>query len=187
MKKFSVYYNPSQILLDSHNLEALMEHEECKKNLSILRCSTSMFRPEIKDGVNSFMPSRIPGAIYFSLYEFSNYINTGWYMLPEKRQFIKQMKMIDVRINDTIVCYDFENMVAASRTAQMLRVFGAKQVHVLDGGSKKWVQEDRIIDFDTKNMDPNNNNISRRIEKREDKPQKGAFNYKLNKKMINNL
>ena len=85
MKHFSVYYNPGQILLDSHNLEALMEHEEYKKNLSILRCSISMFNPEIKGGVNSFMPSRIPGAIYFSLYEFSNYINTGWYMLPEKR------------------------------------------------------------------------------------------------------
>jgi len=84
MKKFSIYYNPSQILLDSHNLEALMEHKEYKKNLSILRCNFNI-PSEIMGGTNSLMPSRIPGAIYFSLYEFSNYINTGWYMLPEKR------------------------------------------------------------------------------------------------------
>lgn len=43
------------------------------------------------------------------------------------------MKAMDVRITDTIVCYDAIGMLAAPRVSWMLRAFGAKDVHVLNG------------------------------------------------------
>ena len=48
------------------------------------------------------------------------------------------MEKFDVRINDTIVCYDSVNMYAAPRASWMLRAFGAKNVLVLDGAYQKW-------------------------------------------------
>ena len=41
------------------------------------------------------------------------------------------MKAMDIRITDTIVCYDFLGMLAAPRVSWMLRAFGAKNVFVL--------------------------------------------------------
>ena len=43
------------------------------------------------------------------------------------------MKALDIRITDTIVCYDFLGMLAAPRVSWMLRTFGAKNVFVLNG------------------------------------------------------
>ena len=42
------------------------------------------------------------------------------------------MKAMDIRVTDTIVCYDFLGMLAAPRVSWMLRAFGAKNVFVLD-------------------------------------------------------
>jgi thiosulfate/3-mercaptopyruvate sulfurtransferase len=61
-------------------------------------------------------------------------------MLPSVSQFTAKMKEMDVRIDDTIVCYDSLNMVVAPRVSWMMRVFGAKNVYVLDGTFLKWIE-----------------------------------------------
>mgnify|MGYP002630820353 CR=1 FL=1 len=51
------------------------------------------------------------------------------------------MRAMDIRLTDTIVCYDAQGMMAAPRVSWMLRAFGARNVFVLDGTLKKWVRE----------------------------------------------
>jgi 3-mercaptopyruvate sulfurtransferase SseA len=51
------------------------------------------------------------------------------------------MTAMDIRITDTIICYDFLGMLAAPRVSWMLRAFGAKSVFVLDGSESQWKEE----------------------------------------------
>ena len=53
--------------------------------------------------------------------------------------FIEKMKEMDVRVDDTIVCYDSLNMIIAPRVSWMMRAFGAKNVFVLNGTFLKWI------------------------------------------------
>lgn len=53
------------------------------------------------------------------------------------------MKSLDVRITDTIVCYDKTGMLSSPRAHWMFKVFGAPNVHILNGTFKKWKEENR--------------------------------------------
>jgi thiosulfate/3-mercaptopyruvate sulfurtransferase len=46
----------------------------------------------------------------------------------------------------TIVVYDGAGLFAAPRVWWMLRVFGARDVHILDGGMPKWRSENRPVE-----------------------------------------
>ena len=64
-------------------------------------------------------------------------------MMPTTEQFIHHMKMLDIRIKDTIVCYDKIGMISAPRAYYMFKTFGAQNVHILNGSFSKWKQESR--------------------------------------------
>ena len=49
------------------------------------------------------------------------------------------MKQLNIRKNDKIICYDDKGVFIAPRTWWMLRVMGAKDVTVLNGGLGKWL------------------------------------------------
>ena len=42
-----------------------------------------------------------------------------------------------------IIMYDVQGMYAVARAAWMFRYYGAKNVRILNGGLKKWIQEGR--------------------------------------------
>ena len=64
-------------------------------------------------------------------------------MLPSEKEFRKNMKNIDVRIGDNIVCYDKLDSFSAMRVYWMLRTFGAPNVRLLNGSFSKWKKERR--------------------------------------------
>lgn len=53
------------------------------------------------------------------------------------------MKRMRVRSTDNIICYDNMGIFSSPRVAFTLRYFGADRVRVLNGGFKKWLQENR--------------------------------------------
>jgi thiosulfate/3-mercaptopyruvate sulfurtransferase len=53
------------------------------------------------------------------------------------------MKSLDVRITDTIVCYDKIGMLSAPRAFWMFKTFGATNVYILNGTFSKWKKENR--------------------------------------------
>ena len=66
-------------------------------------------------------------------------------MLPSKDQFISHMKALKIRKTDKIVCYDDRGVFISPRTWWMLRVMGAKDVSVLNGGLPKWLEEKHAV------------------------------------------
>lgn len=58
------------------------------------------------------------------------------------------MKQLRIRKNDNIICYDNIGIFSSPRVAWTLRLFGAERVRVLNGGFKKWLEENRVLERD---------------------------------------
>ena len=64
-------------------------------------------------------------------------------MLPPQDNFIFMMKSLDVRVTDTIVCYDKVGMLSSPRAYWMFKTFGVPNVYILNGTFTKWKKENR--------------------------------------------
>jgi thiosulfate/3-mercaptopyruvate sulfurtransferase len=60
-------------------------------------------------------------------------------MLPGAEEFSRSMAELGVGDDMTIVVYEQTGVFSAPRAWWMLRTFGAREVHLLDGGLQAWV------------------------------------------------
>ena len=67
-------------------------------------------------------------------------------MLPGPDQFGKAVGNLGVTENDTIVVYDGSGFFSAPRVWWTFKIFGARNVFILDGGLPAWKQEGRPLD-----------------------------------------
>lgn len=65
------------------------------------------------------------GSLFFDLEALSDPKAEFPLMMPTTEQFVHHMKMLDIRIKDTIVCYDKIGMISAPRAYYMFKTFGA--------------------------------------------------------------
>lgn len=96
-------------------------------------------------GIELFEKHHIPGSVYFSIFSIADNSTDLMAMLPEKDEFISQMKRLGVKKNNTIVIYDYEKILVSPRVSWMLRTYGAKDVRILNGCLKKWIDEGREL------------------------------------------
>ena len=82
----------------------------------------------------------IPGAVFFDIDELSDHATTLPHMLPSEAEFARAMSALGVSSDATIVVYEQGGVFSAPRAWWMLRVMGAKDVRVLDGGLHAWVE-----------------------------------------------
>ena len=111
-----------------------------RDKLSIL--NASLIKPDY-DPKADHINERIPGSVFFDFEDLSDPANPVPLMLPPQDMFIFIMKSLDVRITDTIVCYDKIGMLSAPRAHWMFKVFGAPNVYILNGTFSKWKAENR--------------------------------------------
>jgi thiosulfate/3-mercaptopyruvate sulfurtransferase len=67
-------------------------------------------------------------------------------MLPGPGQFAESAGNLGVTENDTIVVYDGSGFFSAPRVWWTFKIFGARNVFILDGGLPAWKQEGRPLD-----------------------------------------
>ncbi len=67
-------------------------------------------------------------------------------MVPSAELFIQHAKRLRIRKDDLIICYDCVSMLGSPRLWFWLRMFGAKNVKILNGGLGKWKAEGRAIE-----------------------------------------
>jgi thiosulfate/3-mercaptopyruvate sulfurtransferase len=106
-------------------------------NTSIIHACMSQPNYDIK---KAHITARIPNSVYFSINDICDKSNPVPLMLPAEEDFVNHMSALDIRLSDTIVCYDSINMLAAPRASWMLRAFGSKNVYVLNGTFLKWIE-----------------------------------------------
>ena len=104
----------------------------------------SFYLPALKrDAKAEFLAAHIPGAVFFDIDAIADHSTDLPHMLPGAKQFSKEVGALGVGRDDTIVVYDGAGLGGAPRVWWTFRVFGAKNVYILDGGLPKWKAEGR--------------------------------------------
>jgi thiosulfate/3-mercaptopyruvate sulfurtransferase len=66
-------------------------------------------------------------------------------MLPSPKQFKTQMEQLDLRLSDTIVFYEQDDLHAAARSCWVMKVFGFENAYILNGPLRKWSDDGRDV------------------------------------------
>lgn len=86
-----------------------------------------------------YLAKHIPGATFFDIDEHSDHSTSLPHMLPTPEVFSRSMSALGISDDATIVIYEQEGVFSAPRAWWMLRTFGARNVHILNGGLNAWI------------------------------------------------
>jgi len=99
-----------------------------------------------RDAKGEYLAGHIPGAIFFDINAIADDSTDLPHMLPGPDQFGKTVGNLGITENDTIVVYDGTGFFSAPRVWWTFKIFGARNVFILDGGLHAWKQEGRPLD-----------------------------------------
>ena len=126
---------------------SLVETEWLEKNIDnvkIIDCSWHM--PQTKrDGLKEYKDQHIQNAIFFDLDENSKKNIELPHMMVEIKDWEKIISKMGINNEDKIIVYDNSDVISSCRCWFNFIYFGhnPKLVHVLNGGLKKWIKENR--------------------------------------------
>ncbi len=116
-----------------------------KPNLVIV--DSSYYLPTQKrDPKAEYLAEHIPGAVFFDLNAIADHSTDLPHMLPGPNQFGEAAGKLGIAETDTIVVYDASGLYSAPRVWWTFRIFGARNVFILDGGLPAWKAEGRKIE-----------------------------------------
>jgi thiosulfate/3-mercaptopyruvate sulfurtransferase len=99
----------------------------------------SWYLPAMKrDGRAEYRASHIPGAVYFDIDEVKDINSTLPHMLPPPEVFSLHMARLGISDGQRIVVYDGAGLFSAPRVWFTFKLFGAKEVFILEGGLPAW-------------------------------------------------
>mmetsp|Transcript_18700 Transcript_18700/g.28649 ORF Transcript_18700/g.28649 Transcript_18700/m.28649 type:complete len:228 (-) Transcript_18700:8-691(-) len=95
----------------------------------------------------NYLKNHIKGALFLDLENVRDMRNELPFMIPDEKFFIDTMKRLDIKLSDTVICYDAGGMqLFGYRAAWMFNAMGHQNVRVLDGGFQKWVAEAKPVE-----------------------------------------
>jgi len=99
----------------------------------------SFYLPAMKrDAKAEYLAAHIPGAVFFDIDAIADHSTELPHMLPGAKQFSEMVGALGIADTDTIVVYDGAGFAGAPRVWWTFRIFGAKNVFILDGGLPAW-------------------------------------------------
>ena len=98
---------------------------------------------ENRNAKEEYLKAHIPGAVFFDIDAIADKETDLPHMLPGPDQFGAALSALGISEQDTIVVYDGKGLYSAPRVWWTLRIFGAKEVFILDGGMPAWQAEGR--------------------------------------------
>jgi thiosulfate/3-mercaptopyruvate sulfurtransferase len=99
-----------------------------------------------KDARADYLAQHIPGAVFFPIDEIADTGSSLPHMLPPPEKFSLRLRKLGIGDGNRVVVYDRTGMLGAARVWWMCRIFGMKDVAILDGGFAKWLAEDRHVE-----------------------------------------
>ena len=128
---------------------SLVETDWLAKNLKdvkIIDCSWHMPQSN-RDGFEEYKNQHIPNAIFFDLNNNSKKDTDLPHMLVGKDNWEKIVSKMGINNDDKIIIYDNSDVISSCRCWFNFIYFGhdPKLVHVLNGGLKKWMKENKKI------------------------------------------
>ena len=99
-----------------------------------------------RDGRTEYEAGHVPGAIYFDLDAVSDHTSGLPHMLLDAAAFGREAGQLGLSSDTTLVVYDGAGLFSAPRVRWTLRLFGAREVLILEGGLPKWKTEGRPLE-----------------------------------------
>ncbi len=90
-----------------------------------------------------YLDEHIPNALFFDIDDICDISTKLPHMLPNPIKFSAKMRRLGVGDGMQIVVYDHLDLFSAARAWWMFRAMGVENVSVLNGGMRKWTDEDR--------------------------------------------
>jgi thiosulfate/3-mercaptopyruvate sulfurtransferase len=119
-------------------------------NSEVVVVDGSFYLPALKrDAAAEYLAGHIPGAVRFDIDAIADHSNPLPHMLPSADAFAHAVGALGIADTDTIVVYDGIGLGGAPRVWWTLRIFGARDVFILDGGLPKWKAEGRPLQSGT--------------------------------------
>ena len=88
----------------------------------------------------------IPGAVFFDIDDIAEPGTSLPHMIPSAERFARKMEGLGIGDGDRVVAYDSVGLSSAGRAWWMLRLFGHRDVAILDGGLAKWKADGRPLE-----------------------------------------
>lgn len=96
-----------------------------------------------RDARAEYLAAHVPGAVFFDINAVADHSTDLPHMLPGPDQFAEAAGNLGIAETDTIVIYDGSGLYSAPRVWWTFRIFGARNVFILDGGLPGWKAERR--------------------------------------------
>ncbi len=135
---------------------SLVETDWLEKNIDsvkVIDCSWHM--PQTKrNGLAEYKDQHIPNSIFFDLDANSNKETDLPHMLVSQINWGQIVSKMGINNKDEIVIYDNSDVISSCRCWFNFIYFGhdPKLVHVLNGGLRKWIKENREVTSDVTNI-----------------------------------
>jgi len=111
---------------------------------NIVVVDSSFYLPaQNRNAKAEYLTKHIPGAVFFDIDAIADHSSDLPHMLPGPTEFSKAVSALGIGDRDTIVVYDGLGLFSAPRVWWTFRLFGARNVFILDGGLPAWIAEGR--------------------------------------------
>lgn len=100
-----------------------------------------------RDARAEYETGHIPGAVFMDLAELIDASSAIDNMAPPAEKFASRMQSLGLGDGSRIVIYDDSPLKSAARAWWLLKLFGAHDVALLDGGLAKWKAEGRPLEM----------------------------------------
>lgn len=100
-----------------------------------------------RDARAEYEAGHIPGAVFMDLAELTDASSDIDNMAPPPEKFASRMQSLGLGDGSRIVIYDDSPLKSAARAWWLLKLFGAHDVALLDGGLAKWKAEGRPLEM----------------------------------------
>jgi thiosulfate/3-mercaptopyruvate sulfurtransferase len=108
--------------------------------------ATKFLRDSDRDARADYAAGHIPGAVFMDLGELTDSASAIENMAPSAEKFASRMQTLGLGDGSRIVLYDDSPLASAARAWWLLKLFGAHDVALLDGGLAKWKSEGRPLE-----------------------------------------
>ncbi|RVU07589.1 3-mercaptopyruvate sulfurtransferase [Novosphingobium umbonatum] len=101
---------------------------------------------------DEYETAHIPGAVFMDLAGLADPAAPVENTLPAPEKFASRMQTLGLGDGSRIVVYDDSAIHSSARAWFMLKLFGAQNVAILDGGLGKWALEQRGVESGVKTL-----------------------------------
>ena len=126
-------------------------------NLRLIDCR--WYLENIRKGKEEYLKNHIPGAIFFDIEKNSDDSKEIPHMIPKTNQFYKYLNFNNITKKNSIIIYDQNGFFCSARVWFIFKLFGFKNVKILNGGYKLWKKKKLITSCDFKENQINKTKI----------------------------